>query len=139
MAIDLEAMERRAIDYSKSNFGGRAWGFPKDVLTLIARVRELEAQHDCGLSWSVFILRGDRESIDEVKRLIHRDGRCADLESIVRGLDASVAAERKRYAAIAREHASIAAGNAMLTGLEIAESIATAIERDAGSDTGTEK
>ncbi len=51
---------------------------------------------------SRFNLHGDRKSIDEAKRLIHRDGRCADLESIVRNLEAEIAPERKRCAEIER-------------------------------------
>ncbi len=35
-----------------------------------------------GLSWSGFNLRGDRKSIDEAKRLLHRDERCREMDKI---------------------------------------------------------
>lgn len=105
--LNLDAMERRAYwwrNQSPSEFDGVgiADEFSDYTLHLIARVRGLEAEHDAGLSWSGFNLHGDRKSIDEAKRLIHRDGRCADLESIVRNLEAAIATERKRCAEIAR-------------------------------------
>lgn len=42
--LDIDEMERRAQTYVMHNFGGNSWGFPGDVLTLIARVRELEGR-----------------------------------------------------------------------------------------------
>lgn len=106
--LDLDAMERRANAWVHAH-RHRSPSLPPcilvaphELIALIARVRELEAVHDAGLSWSGFNLHGDRKSIDEAKRLIHRDGRCADLESIVRNLEAAIATERKRCAEIAR-------------------------------------
>lgn len=58
---------------------------------------------DAGLSWSGFNLRGDRKSIKEVQRLLHREYLCTDLEKIVIEQRARVDEQERLVAGYQRE------------------------------------
>lgn len=63
----------------RPDLGDRA----EKVAALITENERLQKLTDCGISWSGFNLYGDRKSINEVQRLIGRDGQCSALENSV--------------------------------------------------------
>ena len=110
--IDLDNMEHRARPYALPDehdyVDPEIQDIASDVLALVARVRELET------------------SVAAQKAIIS-----TGMSAFAYGRGEGIAAERKRCAEVAREHAQIALGHADLDAHEIAESIAEAIKRGA--------